>query len=237
MKKCFLFMLFAMVSLAGFSQFKGWNAKVGMNLSSWTEDELDTKLGFRAGVGTEYMFSNIFSLQPSLFFSLKGCKASDEGEFENVQGKVKLTVNQMYLELPVMLAARFNVANNTNLVITAGPYAGYGIGGKTNVDVRVNNEKFKVKFNSFGKVDKVTVEKNGKSQDIPLEDLSIGFGNIEFDKNDNKFLNRFDWGLGVGLALEFKRFIVGMDGQFGLRELGADGPKNLNYAFNVGYKF
>lgn len=34
MKKSILFVLFAMVSVMGFSQFNGWNAKVGMNLSS-----------------------------------------------------------------------------------------------------------------------------------------------------------------------------------------------------------
>lgn len=237
MKKSILFVLFAMVSVMGFSQFNGWNAKVGMNLSSWSEDEVDTKLGFRAGVGTEYMFSNILSLQPSLFFSLKGCKADSEGELEDVRGKAKVTVNQMYLELPVMLAARFNVANKTNLVVTAGPYAGYGIGGKTKVDLRMNDEKLKMKFNSFGKVDKVTIEQGGKTQDVPLSELVGNFGDIEFENNDNKFLNRFDFGLGVGLALEFNRFIVGLDGQFGLTELADEGPKNLNYAVSVGYKF
>lgn len=94
-----------------------------------------------------------------------------------------------------------------------------------------------MKFNSFGKVDKVTIEQGGKTQDVPLSELVGNFGDIEFENNDNKFLNRFDFGLGVGLALEFNRFIVGLDGQFGLTELADEGPKNLNYAVSVGYKF
>jgi hypothetical protein len=31
MKKSVLFVLFALISVAGFSQITGWNAKVGMN--------------------------------------------------------------------------------------------------------------------------------------------------------------------------------------------------------------
>ena len=41
-----------------------------------------------------------------------------------------VSVNAYYLELPVMGAARFNVADNTNLVVSAGPYLAYGVAGK-----------------------------------------------------------------------------------------------------------
>lgn len=236
MKKSILFVLFAMVSVMGFSQFNGWNAKVGMNLSSWSEDEVDTKLGFRAGVEQNICSAIFCHCSLLCSFRLKDVRRIAKVNWR-MYGKAKVTVNQMYLELPVMLAARFNVANKTNLVVTAGPYAGYGIGGKTKVDLRMNDEKLKMKFNSFGKVDKVTIEQGGKTQDVPLSELVGNFGDIEFENNDNKFLNRFDFGLGVGLALEFNRFIVGLDGQFGLTELADKGPKNLNYAVSVGYKF
>ena len=35
MKKSVLFVLFALISVAGFSQITGWNAKVGMNFSNF----------------------------------------------------------------------------------------------------------------------------------------------------------------------------------------------------------
>ena len=38
MKKSALFILFALISVAGFSQITGWNAKVGMNISNYTGD-------------------------------------------------------------------------------------------------------------------------------------------------------------------------------------------------------
>ncbi|WP_373151613.1 porin family protein [Bacteroides thetaiotaomicron] len=231
MKKSVLFILFALVSVAGFSQITGWNAKVGMNISNWTTDEVNAKVGFRVGVGTEYAFNDMWSLQPTLFFSTKGGKL-DSGEIMGVNAKV--TVNQMYLELPVMAAARFNVADNTNIVVSAGPYLAYGVGGKTKATVEYQGQKATEKMNTFGKIDKMTIEAGGQSHDIPLGDI---LDPSEYDLSDMKGLNRFDFGLGVGVALEYQKFIVGLDGQFGLTKLETDTGKNLNFAISVGYKF
>ena len=45
MKKSILFILFALVSVVGFSQITGWNAKVGMNISNYTGDaDMNAKL-------------------------------------------------------------------------------------------------------------------------------------------------------------------------------------------------
>ena len=41
MKKSVLFILFALVSVAGFSQITGWNAKLGKNVSNRTTDRVD----------------------------------------------------------------------------------------------------------------------------------------------------------------------------------------------------
>ena len=50
MKKSALFILFALISVAGFSQITGWNAKVGMNISNYTGDaDLNAKIGFKLG--------------------------------------------------------------------------------------------------------------------------------------------------------------------------------------------
>ncbi len=108
MKKSVLFVLFALISVAGFSQITGWNAKVGMNFSNYTGDlDLNAKVGFKLGGGFEYAFTDTWSLQPSLFLTSKGAKKDGN------------SINAMYLELPVMAAARFNVADNTNLVVNA----------------------------------------------------------------------------------------------------------------------
>lgn len=123
MKKSVFFVLFALIAATGFSQITGWNAKVGMNFSNYTGDiDLNTKVGFKLGGGFEYALDDTWSLQPSLFLTTKGAK------------KDEATINAMYLELPVMGAARFNVADNTNLVVSAGPYLAYGVGGKFKIE-------------------------------------------------------------------------------------------------------
>ena len=93
-----------------------------MNFSNYTGDlDMNAKVGFKLGGGFEYAFDDTWSLQPSLFLTGKGAK------------KDALTVNAYYLELPIMGAARFNVADNTNLVVNAGPYFACGIAGKTKI--------------------------------------------------------------------------------------------------------
>ena len=82
----------------------------------------------------EYGFNEIWSLQPSLFVSSKGAK------------KDELSVNAVYLELPVMAAARFKVADNTNIVLSAGPYFACGIAGNSKVDLG----KGRLEVDTFG---------------------------------------------------------------------------------------
>lgn len=184
MKKSILLVLFVFVSTVAFSQV-AWNAKVGMNISNYTGDnDLNAKVGFKIGGGFEYGFTDIWSLQPSLFLSTKGAKYDE------------VTINAMYLELPIMAAARINVADNTNIVISAGPYLACGVGG------------------------------------------NISAGHESYDTFGDEGLNRFDAGLGIGVAAEFGKIIVGLDGQFGLAEVDKMGnPKNINFSISLGYKF
>lgn len=132
MKKGLILVLFALVSVVSFSQVS-WNAKVGMNMSNLSNSEMDMKIGFQAGVGMEYAFSDMWSIRPSLMFTTKGAKAKEEG--------VKITSTPMYLELPVMAAASFAVTENQNVVVKAGPYFAYGIGGKNKASYEGESQK------------------------------------------------------------------------------------------------
>lgn len=117
MKKGLIFVLFALVSIVSYSQ-TSWNAKVGMNMSNFTSDGWDMKVGFQAGIGMEYQFTEMWSIQPSLMFTTKGAKVGD------------LKATPMYLELPVFAAARFAVVDNQSVVVKAGPYFACGVAGK-----------------------------------------------------------------------------------------------------------
>ena len=184
MKKNLLFVLFTFLSVTAFSQVT-WNAKVGMNISNYTGDnEMNSKVGFKIGGGLEYGLTELWSLQPSLLISTKGAKYDD------------LTMNTVYLELPIMAAARMAITDDTNIVISAGPYLACGVGGNTSL------------------------------------------GDIKVDTFGDEGLDRFDAGLGLGVAAEFGKIVVGLEGQVGLVDVEKIGnPKNINFSINLGYKF
>lgn len=163
-----------------------WNAKAGLNLSNWTGADVqgnNAKLGFKIGVGMEYAFNNIWSLQPSLFLSTKGTKYSESG--------LKVTVNQMYLDLPVYVQARVHIEGDTNLIFSAGPYIAYGIGGKISSNISSNDadtfgndglDEFDagVGFGVGLEFGKVLVGLDGQVGSVNLKDVEGAAKNINF---------------------------------------------------------
>lgn len=226
MKKGLIFVLFALVSIVSYSQIS-WNAKVGMNMSNFTGMEESTvKIGYNIGVGMEYQLTDMWSIQPSLLFTTKGAKE----DFSEEGYKDEYTYNPLYLELPIMAAARFAVADNMNLVVSAGPYLAFGIGGKVTNEW---SESYGGKTESGE--DKYDIFKDAKDEDGDLI---------------SKAANKFDFGLGVGVALEINKFFVSLNGAFGLTKIqdvpeydkdgdviGKKSAKNMNFSIGVGYKF
>ena len=195
MKKLFLLVLVAMVSTASFAQMS-WNVKAGVNMSNVSDMEADMKFGYQVGVGMEYAFDDMWSLRPSLMFITKGCKAGEDG--------YEAKLNPMYLQIPIMAAAGFNISDNMRFIVNAGPYVGFGIGGKY-------SEEF-----------------DGEKEEADI------FGDEGLDGK------RFEFGVGVGVGLEISKFIVSLDGMFGLTKVFDSedvSPKNTTIALSVGYKF
>lgn len=201
MKKSLFFVLFALISVVSYSQIS-WNAKAGMNMSNITSvDGTSLKIGYNVGVGMEYAFNDTWAIQPSLMFTAKGWKMDIESADE--EGTVKATVNPLYLQIPVMAAARFPISDNMNVVVSAGPYFAFGVGGKVTADGYEDGD-------CFGD-----------------EDETLG-------------MERFDCGLGVGVALEISKFLINVNGEFGLTKVidtYDKSPKNMNFSIGVGYKF
>lgn len=205
MKKLALFVVLTLVTFVASAQSTiNWSVKAGVGIANLTGSDIEdtkAKFGYKLGVGLECPFDQTWSLQTGLNLVSKGAK-SDKYDAEGAEGQVK--VNAMYLELPVMAAARFVVDNTTNIVISAGPYLGVGVGGKSKVEAKAGGTKVTVEEDTFG---------------------------------DDAF-RRFDFGLGIGVAAEFDRIVVGLDGQFGLNKLHKDvNAKNLSAFLTVGYKF
>lgn len=150
------------------------------------------------------------ALQPSLFFSQKGAKYSGDYKGNIADADADVKINQLYLELPINVQFRFNIADNTNLVIATGPYLACGVGGKAKFD---------------GNASVGSVEVNGSEK-------------VDTFGDDGLDYNRFDAGWNIGLGVEFGQILVGFDTQLGFYKImDGDAPHNANIGITVGYKF
>lgn len=189
-----------------------FGVKAGMNLSNYGGDaeNTDAKIGFNVGVTVDYALTQDLFLMSGLDFSIKGAKATEKDSFGTVEVEYEYTSSPMYLQLPVHIGYKFEVSEGVKLNLHAGPYIAYGIGGK---------EKMKIKGNVPG----VDLEAD--------EDVDL------FGKDG---LNRFDFGLGLGVGVEFGKFGVGLGYDLGLANISGESDyklSNMNAYLTVGYKF
>ena len=128
MKRLFV-LAFAMAMTMVASAQITWNAKLGGGLAfcAGMNDEGDTKAIFvgKVGIGIEYPLSTNFSLMPSVEFAMKGAK----WEYEGPAYSLEETLKPLYVQIPILGAYRFNLNNDWNMALKAGPYFAYGISG------------------------------------------------------------------------------------------------------------
>jgi hypothetical protein len=204
MRKLFLTVAIATMSVAMNAQIGNYFVKAGLNVSSYSKGDNDAKLGWKLGVGGECVFNPNVSLQSGLFVSAKGITGGSE-----VDGMaVDLTMNAIYLELPVNALLRVPFGEQQHVVFTAGPYLAYGVGG----DYTIKAEGEEVSWGSFG-------------------NRTVAGQYVEG-------LKRFDAGFGCGIGIEFDKFLVGLEGEFGMIGVaGEESAKNRNFSLAISYRF
>lgn len=155
MKKLKLSLVIALLGMVSFvgAQDLSFNVKGGLNLSNLSGDVEDTKVkpGFHIGVGADYEFAPNLALQTGLFFTNKGAKAEGDvslGDTDLVNGEA--TMNANFLQLPIHIAYKIDVMPGTRVVLHAGPYIAYGIGGKTKFEVSSGSTSASEKYDTFG---------------------------------------------------------------------------------------
>lgn len=187
MKTTFKTCLVAIALLIGINTYAQdkpitFGVKAGLNLSnvSGKNEHGDAKIGFNAGVTLDYGFTPDVYLLTGLQLTTKGFKMKVLSE--------KLTSNLMYLQLPVHVGYKLTVAEATKIVFHAGPYAAYGIGGKTGGEKSFRDGAYK-KFD-FGlglgvgaEFGKIGVD---LGWDLGLANINRGEGKT---KNQNAYLS------------------------------------------------
>jgi hypothetical protein len=145
MKTTFKMCLVAIALLIGINTYAqdkpiAFGVKAGVNLSNIGGDvqNNDAKIGFNVGVTLDYGFTPDVYLLTGLELTTKGFKVDANG--------VDATSNLMYLQLPVHVGYKLSVTEATRIVFHGGPYAAYGVGGKT----KGTENGVKGEANSFG---------------------------------------------------------------------------------------
>ncbi|MDD2299737.1 MAG: porin family protein [Fermentimonas sp.] len=150
MKKNRLMLVLAMLAVVtAVSAQVSLGVKGGVNMSNFYADELDdknVKIGFNVGLLADIDFSYNSAIQTGLFFTTKGAKYSSSIGSANAD----VTINPMYLQLPVHYAYKVDVTPGTRVVFHAGPYAAYGVGGKTKLSGSLGDYSGETEFDVFG---------------------------------------------------------------------------------------
>ena len=227
-KKLFLFTVSLFMFHNTFSQIK-WEVKAGISSSDIrVENRHGEKAstlpvsGLRLGIGASIPLTDHFFLQPSFVRTKRGFRI--DGVSDILWWGADLKVRTSYLELPVDLLYTFPVGTG-NLSFAAGPYAGYGTGGRWET-----------------------------SSTVLLGDIIIpGNGEVDFQndasyRNDRSFVYAKPWDFGlhfkIGYTL-FSRYSVSLEMQNGLANLeppwGDYKPegsvKNRAWGLLLGYTF
>jgi hypothetical protein len=179
--------------------------KGGVNMSNFVyDDEVDDKnpkIGFNIGLAADVDFAPNVALQTGLFFSTKGFKTVNDAL------DAEYTENLMYLQLPLHLAYKVDVSPGTRVVLHAGPYAAYGVGGKR--EAKVGD------LSGIWDVDKIFGEADGQYKPF---DAGLGLG---VGAEMGAFLIDLGWDMGM----------------VNISNRDNGNTKNQNAYLSVGYKF
>ena len=130
---------------------------------------------------------------------------------------VKTTVEQVYAQIPIQFVHKFSDGDDTGASIAFGPYIAYGLWGDCTVEQRVGG-------------------------------MSSATASVSIDTfGDELKIDRFDVGLTLTFKFDFEKFLVGMDVDLGLANIGSERainhwdtmkyPKNVSGSLYVGYRF
>lgn len=139
--------LLLLLPVVGVSKAQDWVFRAGGGLSSHYGSSTRNIGAFRIGAGYDIPLNAIWSIEPAVYYFAKGWKDKDQevpayddkGNYvydedgNQVMGLMNVTSNANYIEIPVLLHYKWETNRNNNVLFSFGPYAAYGIGGKTKV--------------------------------------------------------------------------------------------------------
>lgn len=207
-----------------------FGVKAGVNSSTFDTDDSfrkDGTIGYNVGATVEYKLKNNFFLSSGLEFTTKGADKylyqSVLPPIENDQPILSTMYSKdsrrlKYLQAPLTIGYRVPVSSSVNITFNAGGYFGVSVSGKG-------------------------------TQSLYTTDYYVdGSSKSSFKEQQSNKKGDTDYGLLLGMGVEYKKFSLNANYEHGLRNLytgrdtyyGSDSNsawKNRNYTLSVGYKF
>lgn len=199
-----------------------FGVRVGMNLNSFSvsgDDGDYDQLESRVGfhVGVVMDWNVVGNFYVQPGLYFTTRGAKYEDLYEDESYSEKWNMN--YLQIPILASYRFLVSDKVKIDINVGPYFAVGLNGKIKYNDTYGYETDKYEVNAFKK----------SSAD-----------------EDGSDLKRFDAGLRFGGGLQFKKFYVGLNYDFGFLDILGHGDygwademkmKNNSFQISLGYNF
>lgn len=206
--------------------------EAGLNLYSLSEHYAGVKEsnklipGFKIGGVVDFGLTRHFSIQPGMFFSMKGAmqKSTDittvGGTTTTVVVKDRIGLN--YFEIPVNFLYKSNYSHTGRFFAGGGPYMAALLGGK------IKNDRTRTVSNDNGIVTShtsnsysVNIGDNGQTDDVRGGDVGINMqAGYEFRSG---LLLRYNLGLGIA------NIMPAGDADYSMH--------NIGMSFTVGYLF
>lgn len=174
--------------------------KGGLNLASLQLDDPTipagrAKPGLNLGATVSYYLKANLFLQSGLSLTSKGMKLESTSslglgdDFVRPGRQASLVSQQWYAQIPLYLGYALPLGSTTKLILNAGPYVAYGLGGKTKL-----------------------------TGDIIYGDM-IDYSTWEEPTFGPRGLGRLDVGIGAGVGLELGRATIGLSYEAGLHDI------------------
>lgn len=208
-----------------------WGIKGGGNLSAMLlKDEtgytrVKLRPGFHLGGTADLALSDKFSFQPSLLLTSKGFMMDESAGAQYTYGVDKMKFTSYYIELPVNFIFKPR-AGNGKMLLGAGPYVAYGLGGRWKAEANGMSVTGKLKFlNDYSDID---TSFGGNSRTVP-------------------YTKPFDFGANILIGYEFhKNLYFHLNGQLGLIDIDpsysgisdeTSSLKTVQGGLSIGYRF
>ncbi len=177
--------------------------KGGVNISNSSSKLTKSKAGYNAGLTLDVNLPSNVAIMTGLEITNKGAKIKD----------ADLKVDATYLQLPIHIGYKMNVAPGVTAHFDIGPYFAQGVWGKTK-----------------------------GSQDLihPMSGEVLETLKINQDTFGDDVLKRFDWGLGVGVGVTFMgkvQILAGYDHGIASTKVMDEKFRNRNAFLSLGWKF